>query len=88
MNNKTTNVELTQSQLVWLEEYLGDRLKDDVEDEETQAFYIKVEVALGRNRNEVEAEVKGWEASERHDRAYEAELAKLKEKYYPKEKAA
>ncbi len=88
MNNKTKLVELTQQELLGLEEWLGDNLKEDPLDEETQGLYIKVEVALGRNRNEVEAEVKGWEASEKHERAYEAELAKLKEKYYPKEKAA
>jgi hypothetical protein len=88
MNNKTTKVELTQGELVWLEEYLNDCLKDNVEDEETQAFYVKVSVALGEDKSEVEKRLEDWVADVRNVREYEAEVNKLKEKYFPEEKAA
>ncbi len=88
MNNKTKQIELTQDELFWLEEYLADCLKDDLENEAVQAFYIKVKVALGGFRSAVEREIEQWVADFKRDREYEEELAKLKEKYYPKVKAA
>jgi len=43
---------------------------------------------LGNKRSDVVAEIEEWEANARTDREYEIELVKLKEKYYPREKAA
>jgi hypothetical protein len=88
MNNKTKLVELTRQELLGLEEWLGDNLREDPLDEETQGLYLKIRVALGEDRCEVENEINEWVSNEKQDKAYEEELAKLHEKYYPEEKAA
>jgi len=91
MTNKATLVALTDKELIWLEEYLDDYLKDNLEDEETQALYIKVRVALGEDKSEEEKRIKELVADVRRDREYDEEreklFAKLKEKYYPTKKA-
>ena len=87
MTNNTKLVELTHDELTLLEDWLSECLSDFPWYKVHQSLYIKVSVALGGKRSEVEAEVKEWEARAKRDAEYEEELARLHEKYYPKEKA-